>query len=169
MPNYRRILERGGEYFFTVNLADRRSDLLTNHIGLLKAVYRGVSQRHPLKTIAIVVLPDHLHAIWQLPEDDCDYAKRWRLIKSGFTRGLRRVGYDGKVWQNRYCEHHIRDDTDMNNHIDYIHGNPIRHGYVEEYEDWPYSSWHRYDRVYREELAINRAKWIPHDWGERKS
>ena len=85
MTNYRRNYLDGGSYFFTVNLADRRSQLLTDHIGLLRAAFRYARTRHPFSIDAIVVLPDHLHAIWTLPPDDADYALRWRLIKTWFS------------------------------------------------------------------------------------
>src|SRR5712675_2625705 len=88
MTNYRRNFVRGGSYFFTVNLADRRLRLLTEHIGVLRAAFRDTRARHPFAIEAIVVLPEHLHAIWTLPEGDADFAVRWRLIKSAFSRAL---------------------------------------------------------------------------------
>src|SRR3954469_19186676 len=104
---------------------------------------------------AMVVLPDHLHAIWTLPEGDADFATRWRLIKSGFSRRVARgerisdsraAKAERGIWQRRYWEHTIRDETDFSRHIDYIHFNPVRHGLVRRVEDWPYSSFHRYVR-----------------------
>jgi putative transposase len=77
-------------YFFTVNLAERRLGLLTENIGLLRTAFRHVRARHPLTIEAAVILPDHLHAIWTLPEHDADFALRWRLIKSAFSHGLPR-------------------------------------------------------------------------------
>ncbi len=88
MTNYRRNFVPGGSYFFTVNLADRRLRLLTEHIDLLRAAFRYAQTRHSFEIAAAVILPDHLHAIWTLPEGDADYALRWRLIKSAFSRGL---------------------------------------------------------------------------------
>src|SRR5215472_7545741 len=88
MTAYRRNLVAGGTYFFTLNLADRRLPLLTDKIGLLRAAFRYTRRRHPFGIEAIVVLPDHLHTIWRLPEGDADFATRWRLIKSTFSRGL---------------------------------------------------------------------------------
>src|SRR5262245_62272531 len=88
MTNYRRNFVRGGSYFFTVNLADRRLRLLTEHIELLRTAFRYTKERHPFTVEAIVVLPEHLHAIWTLPEGDADFALRWRLIKTEFSRGL---------------------------------------------------------------------------------
>jgi putative transposase len=80
MSNYRRNFVAGGRYFFTVNLAHRRPGLLTENIGLLRAAFRCVRSRHPFAMEAAVILPDHLHAIWTLPEEDEDFALRWRLI-----------------------------------------------------------------------------------------
>src|ERR1700687_1279880 len=88
MTNYRRNFVPGGSFFFTVNLAERRSRLLTEHVGLLRAAFRDTRARHPFAIEAIVILPDHLHAVWTLPEGDADFALRWRLIKSAFSRGL---------------------------------------------------------------------------------
>jgi putative transposase len=90
VPNYRRNFLAGGSYFFTVNLADRRLGLLTEHNALLRAAFRQVRARNPFVIEAAVILPDHLHAIWTMPEHDADFALRWRLIKSTFSRGLPR-------------------------------------------------------------------------------
>ena len=122
MPNYRRTFLLGGSYFFTANLADRRLELLTENIGLLRAAFRFVRARHPFSIDAAVILPDHLHMIWTLPEDDADFALRWRLIKGAFSRGLPlgeriSVSRAGKgergVWQRRYWEHALGDETDF--------------------------------------------------------
>lgn len=119
MTNYRRNFVTGGTFFFTVNLAERRLRLLTENIDLLRRAFRHARARHPFSTEAIVVLPDHLHAIWTLPDDDGDFAVRWRLIKSTFSRSLpfgervsaSRVSKGERgVWQRRYWEHTIRDE-----------------------------------------------------------
>jgi putative transposase len=88
MPQYRRAKINGSIFFFTVVLADRSSTLLVDEIDRLRKVYRLVRERRPFETIAICVLPDHIHAIWSLPEGDADFSTRWSLIKSGFSRGL---------------------------------------------------------------------------------
>jgi putative transposase len=156
MARYRRNFVSGGCYFFTVNLADRRLRLLTDHIDLLRAAVRETKARHPFSIEAIVVLPDHLHAIWCLPENDCDFATRWRLIKSGFSRALPRgerisKSRDSKgergIWQRRYWEHTLRDDRDVERHMDYIHFNPVKHRHVAQVKDWPYSSFRRMVRL----------------------
>ncbi|BCL75933.1 transposase [Jeongeupia sp. HS-3] len=150
---YRRARLEGGTYFFTVNLADRRQDLLIRHIDGLRQVMRKVQVTHPFQIVAMVVLPDHLHAIWSLPLGDADYSLRWSLIKAGFSRQLPRVELvresrsrkrERGVWQRRYWEHQIRDEADLQAHVDYIHINPVKHGHAHRAVDWPYSSVHRY-------------------------
>lgn len=153
MTNYRRSWIPGGTYFFTVNLADRRQDQLVRHHAQLRDAFRLVMVARPFVIDAIVVLPEHLHAIWTLPPDDTDYATRWRLIKTRFSRGLPKTerrtqsriakGERG-IWQRRYWEHEIRDAEDMQRHVDYIHYNPVKHGYVERPIEWPHSSFHRF-------------------------
>jgi putative transposase len=156
IPNYRRNFLPGGTYFFTVNLADRRLALLTEHISLLRVAFRSVRAQYPFKIEAAVILPDHLHAIWTLPEQDADFAMRWRLIKSAFSRGLPRgeristsrvsKGERG-IWQRRYWEHTLRDQEDFSRHLDYIHFNPVKHGHAPQVQDWPYSSFRRWVRL----------------------
>ena len=153
MTNYRRNFISGGCYFFTVNLADRRQRLLTDHIASLRNAFRETRARHPFAIDAIVILPDHLHVIWTLPQDDSDFATRWRLIKSAFSRSLaprerisesRAAKGERGIWQRRYWEHAIRDEADLERHIDYIHFNPVKHGLVTRVRDWTLSSFHRY-------------------------
>ncbi len=156
MPTYRRNLITGGCYFFTVNLADRHSRLLVENVDFLRAAFRSVRQRHPFNIDAIVVLPDHLHAVWTLPAGDADFATRWRLIKATFSRRLpqgerispsRLRRRERGIWQRRYWEHTIRNDDDFARHVDYIHFNPVKHGHVDHVAAWPYSSFHRMVRV----------------------
>ncbi len=152
---YRRSVSAGGTWFFTVNLADRREDYLTRHIDVLRQAVRQTRSRHPFEIIAMVVLPDHLHAIWTLPPGDADYPLRWALIKSAFSRSLpktesirdsRLAKRERGIWQRRYWEHQIRDEADLQAHVDYLHFNPVKHGYVQHVADWPFSSFHRYVR-----------------------
>ena len=147
MAEYRRSFVQGGSYFFTVNLADRRSALLVDRIEELRSAVRSVRARRPFRIDAWVVLPDHMHCVWTLPEGDADYAGRWRSIKTAYTYALRRAGYCRQVWQPRYWEHTIRDERDFAVHIDYVHLNPYKHGYVTRVQDWPYSSFHRFVRA----------------------
>lgn len=145
----------GGTYFFTVDLEDRRSGMLVEHAYNLRSTVRLVRDRHPFDILAWVMLPDHLHAVWTLPEEDADAAMRWALIKARFASFIvpeesasrsRPPSGGADVWQRRYREHLIRDDTDLQRHLDYVHFNPVKHGYVALPSDWPYSSIHRYIR-----------------------
>lgn len=152
---YRRSNTEGGTFFFTVNLADRTSDLLVRHVDILRTVIHKVKHDHPFEITAMVVLPDHLHAIWTLPDGDRDYPVRWSLIKAGFSRAItkterintsRQHKRERGIWQRRYWEHEIRTALDLSRHVDYIHINPVKHGYVSTAAAWPYSSIHRYMR-----------------------
>ena len=140
MPFYVRNFASGATYFFTVNLADRRSALLVEHVEALREAVRKVRAARPFEIDAWVVLPEHMHAMWTLPEGDCDYPGRWRAIKTQFSKSL---SLEQSVWQKRYWEHTIRDDRDYAAHMDYIHLNPYKHGLVRNVKDWPYSSFHR--------------------------
>ena len=138
MPDYRRNRVPGGTYFFTVNLLDRRSELLVTHIDALKDAVRRVRLRNPFFIDAWVVLADHMHCLWTLPKGDCDFPGRWRAIKTTFSKSLpvgesrspvmTRRGERG-IWQRRYWEHTIRDDHDFAVHFDYTHFNPVSTGW----------------------------------------
>jgi len=150
---YRRSDIAGGSYFFTVNLLDRQRTLLIGHADLLRKIMNKVKQSHPFHIDAIIILPDHLHTIWTLPQDDADFPTRWNLIKAGFSREIPKDEYinssrqakgERGIWQRRYWEHLIRDDGDYEKHVDYIHYNPVKHGYVDRASDWTHSSIHRY-------------------------
>lgn len=162
MVAYRRAWVPGGTFFFTVTLANRRADTLTAHVDLLREAFRTTHRQRPFVVEAIVILPDHLHALWTLPPGDADYATRWQTIKTHFTRAMaqrgplpRHANGEPRVWQRRYWEHTIQDERDWARHVDYIHFNPVKHGHVRRVADWPHSSFHRY--VQRGEL--------PADWG----
>jgi putative transposase len=136
---YRRTNVPGAIYFFTVNLADRKSNLLTEQIDSLRTAIRKIRQSHSFDIIAMVVLPDHLHAIWRLPEGDADFPLRWSLIKAAFSRTIpktemirhsRKMKRERGIWQWRYWEHQIRNDDDLEKHVAYVHFNPVKHGYV---------------------------------------
>jgi putative transposase len=156
MPDYRRLYLPGGMFFFTVNLADRREQLLTRHVHLLRLAFAETRRALPFGIEAIVVLPEHLHCIWKLPPCDSDFPTRWRLIKAGFSRrmclnedvsGSRAARCERGVWQRRFWEHAIRDEADYSAHLDYIHYNPVKHGHTVKVVDWPYSSFHRFLRA----------------------
>jgi putative transposase len=154
MVGYRRNFIPGGVYFFTVTLDDRRSKILVDEIGALRRAFRVARRKRPFAIDAVVVLPDHLHAIFTLPPEDADFSGRWRRIKGHFSSALIDTGVELKrrpngglaLWQRRFWEHAIRDESDFSRHIDYIHFNPVKHGLVSRVCDWPYSSFHRYVR-----------------------
>jgi putative transposase len=160
---YRRSDVPGATYFFTLNAADRRGQVLLDHVNCLRHSFRKVRARHPFELDAIVVLPEHLHMLMTLPREDADFALRIMLIKQGFSRQVpagewinasRAHRGERGLWQRRYWEHLIRDDADFERHVDYIHFNPVKHGYVERAVDWPHSSIHRYVRQ-----GLLDAKW----------
>ena len=161
MTEYRRTWHPGATWFFTVNLAERRGNrLLVERIDVLRTAFRNVRARHPFHIEAIVVLPDHLHCVWTLGPGDTDFSTRWSLIKGHF-RAIEKVerisqsrakrGERG-LWQRRFWEHLIRDQADFNRHADYVHWNPVRHGWVTRVSDWPHSSFH----AFRREGSIRR-------------
>jgi putative transposase len=177
MTDYRRNFVAGGSFFFTVNLAERRQRLLTEHIDALRIAFRETRWHHPFTIEAMVVLPDHLHTVWTLPAGDASFAKRWRLIKSAFSRNIptgerisdsRAAKGERGIWQRRYWEHTIRDANDFTRHIDYIHINPVKHRLVPRIRDWPYSSFHRMVKlgVYPEDWAGDVSN-DGGDFGER--
>jgi putative transposase len=178
VTGYRRNFVAGGSFFFTVNLADRRLRLLTESIDALRTTFRETQRRHPFAIDAIVVLPDHLHTVWTLPEGDADFSTRWRLIKASFSRKLAagepvsssRAGKGERgIWQRRYWEHTIRDENDFARHIDYVHINAVKHGLVTRVMDWPYSSFHRMviHGVYPEDWAGD-VSGLDGEFGERR-
>lgn len=151
MSDYRRPSVPGASIFFTVALEDRGSDLLVREIDALRDAVSITRAERWFGIDAWVVLPDHLHCIWRLPEDDADYSVRWRLIKARFSRAMPKgrvrqshiLRRERGVWQRRFWEHHIRDDADWQAHVRYCWMNPVKHGLVERPEDWPWSSYHR--------------------------
>jgi putative transposase len=158
MPDYRRIRIKGGTYFFTVVTFDRKPILTHDHVRA--ALREGIQEvRHslPFTFEAWVLLPDHLHTTWTLPEDDDNYGSRWAVIKrivskrcssleeiSGSISNSRSKRGEGQIWQRRFWEHYIRDESDFERCVDYIHWNPMKHGYVQRIIDWPYSTFHRF-------------------------
>jgi putative transposase len=175
MPDYRRLYADGGTYFLTVCLEDRRSDLLIREIALLRASWRAVAAARPFETMAAVVLRDHMHFLWRLPDNDHDFPTRMAQLKTGFTRRLPdRVKSKGRkrergVWQSRYWEHCIRDEEDLARHIDYIHWNPVKHGLVDDPDDWPHSTWHDWKKEFGRPGNIAPEDWKPVHIGEREN
>ncbi|MDM3871765.1 transposase [Porticoccus sp. W117] len=147
MPNYRRYYQTGGTYFFTL-VTDQRQPILTqpNSIPMLRLAFHKTLKKYPCQLSDIVVLPDHVHFILELPESDCDFSLRIRLIKSYFSKSINTATNDQdkvSVWQKRFWEHCIRDKNDLNRHRDYLYFNPVKHGLVDVPADWPYSSFKR--------------------------
>jgi putative transposase len=180
MSTYLRPRAPGATIFFTVNLAHRGTSLLTEQIGLLRNAVRQTKAARPFAIEAWVVLPDHLHCVWTLPEGDSDYSARWGAIKARFSMSVRRAGFapppclpvvaSGRyagaspglrvakgevgIWQRRFWEHHIRDQADFDAHLRYCWFNPVKHGLVGRPEDWPFSSIHR-DERFRKDTNLN--------------
>ena len=172
MPNYIRPQSQGTPVFFTVALAHRGSDTLVREIVALREAVRATRDKRPFEIMAWAVLPDHLHCVWRLPDGDHDYSIRWGAIKARFSMAMGRAGFTppppigrarggvnpalqrkGEVglWQPRFWEHHIRNQGDLDAHIRYCWGNPVKHGLVARAVDWPYSSIHRDIRLGRVE------------------
>jgi putative transposase len=170
MPNYRRLLQPGGTYFFTVVTYNRRRIFESpDACELLGNAFRIAQERYPFTMEAIRLLPDHLHCLWTLPESDHNFSIRWSFIKSFFTHRFVDAGYppleksrkarrEGAVWQRRFWEHLIQDDEDLESHFNYIHFNPVKHGLVQEVDDWKFSSFHRYVQL----------GWYPPRWNDKE-
>ena len=164
MSNYRRNYVEGGTFFFTVKLANPQSQLLVQHIDWLRQAYGNVQKYYPFETIAICVLPNHIHAIWQLPDGDTNYSVRWRMLKTYFSKNFQTVEnrsvskqkhHEKGIWQRRFYEHTIRNEQDLQRCVDYIYYNPVKHGWVKCVKDWTFSSFHRDVRM----------GMLPLDWG----
>ncbi len=169
MPDYRRNRVPGGTYFFTVNLHDRSRPLLVERIDLLRTAVHRVRELRPFHIDAWVVLPEHMHTLWTLPEGDADYRHRWHSIKMLFSKGIetgeprspsRQIRGERGIWQRRYWEHTIRNDHDYAAHMDYIHFNPVKHGLVANVADWPFSTFHR-----SVALGLYPPGWVSKDAG----
>ncbi len=177
MPNYIRAKFEGAYYFFTVVTYNRRRLFGSEWARrCLRDAIIETQSRYPYESIAFCLMPEHLHCIWMLPEDDANYSIRWSLIKGLFTRQYRRQGErlestsasrirkgEACIWQRRFWEHRIRDECDLVRHINYIHSNPIKHGLVERLEDWPWSTYHRYVREGFYGRVVNLDDPLGHD------
>ena len=142
MPNYRRATAKGATYFFAVVTFQRQKFLTRSESRkALRNAVAAAKQHDAFDIEAWVLLPDHMHCIWTLPENDSDFSRRWGLIKAKFTKQSRARLHnetwmnqsrhkhrESTIWQRRFWEHRIRDDRDFERHVDYIHFNPIRHG-----------------------------------------
>lgn len=153
MTRYRDNRVPGMTYFFTVRLLDRNSTLLTDHFSAFGEAMRQARIRKPFHVDAWVVLPNHAHAIWTLPPGDHDCATRWRAVKIAFSKALHKTGLvaaspagtaDAAIWERHYRDYRVGDDDEYASLVDYLHSNPIRHGFCEQAAQWPWSSLHRF-------------------------
>ncbi len=158
MPDYRRTRIEGATYFFTVVTYRRQPVLcLPESLDAMKDIMSMLAERYPFRTDAWVVLPDHLHFVWTLPEGDSAYSVRWAMFKKEMTKRLsssvrtdaapscsRQRHREGTVWQRRLWEHQIRDEQDYRTHMAYVHFNPVKHGLAGSPKDWRCSSFHRW-------------------------
>ena len=147
MTAYRRLRIPGGTYFFTVGLERRGTDILTANIDDLRLAWIETRAERPFLAQAVVILPDHLHAVWTLPEGDTDFSTRWRLIKARFSRSTGIIGHrsaskvakqERGLWQRRFWEHAIRDEDELATCVHYCWTNPVRHGLVSDPDEWPH-------------------------------
>lgn len=181
MPDYHRANIKGGTYFFTVNTFRRRPVLTDVRCRTaLRAAIESARSRTPFRILAWILLPDHLHAIWQMPEGDADFSSRWSLIKRHVSRDCagwlpqqemrpsRQKHRESALWQRRFWEHLIRDEADLSRHVDYIHFNPAKHGYVDRAADGPHSTFHRYVTagIYPRDWAVDPGSADSSDYGE---
>lgn len=172
MPNYHRYHPTSKVYFFTLVTYQRQPTLLTPECrAALRDAVNETRQRYPFSIDAWVLLPDHLHCIWTLPNPDTDFSRRWSIIKRLTTQSLQtdpavRTAHptlsqsrrrEGSLWQRRFWEHEIRDEKDFQHHLDYCYWNPVKHGLVLSPSQWPYSTLHR---------DVRRGLY-PADWGRQ--
>ena len=150
---YRRVLLPGATYFFTL-VAHKRAKLFADaaNVDRWRTAVAKVRSKRPFVIEAEVILPDHLHVLWTMPDGDADYATRIRLVKTEFTKSLTLGGLvasvnksrvqkgEREIWQRRYFEHTIRDERDFQARFDYIHYNPVKHALVNRAADWPHST-----------------------------
>ncbi len=174
MPQYIRSYTEGATYFFTLVSYNRRKILCENDfLKAFKNSIKLIQQQYPFEIIAWVQLPDHLHCIWQMPENDANYSMRWSQIKRLTTQACPQYHLpiaklsqskinrnERGVWQRRFSEHQINSEANFIKHMDYIHYNPMKHGLVDKVSDWNYSSFHRYVRqgIYSADWGDNLIK-----------
>ena len=162
MSDYRRLYVDGGIYFFTLVTHERKHILCQKPaIERLKSAFRYTAKKYPFQISGLVILPDHLHCILHLPENDHDFSKRWNMIKRYFSIGMKGClsqRREKNVWQKRFWEHYIRDHSDYQKCLDYIYYNPVKHGYVNTPHDWIYSTLKR-----DVERGLYEANWANND------
>ena len=160
MSNYRRVHIPGSIYFFTLVTYCRQPIFADGERAKqLRRSFREVMAKRPFELLAAVVLPDHLHCLWVLPEGDADFSSRWQMVKTSFSRRIpaKKLKAGAKtIWQPRFYDHCIRDESDLHKHLDYIHYNPVKHGLVSSPSEWPYSSFTRFVEL----------GWYESNWGD---
>ena len=170
MPAYLRSKTSGGTFFFTVVTFQRRRLFADpENLEVLRTIIAEVQKDYPFILDAWAFLPDHLHCLWTLPPEETDYSKRWGIIKARFTKvispeagrsalltGSKIRQRESTIWQRRFWEHQIRDERDLQVHLDYVHFNPVKHGLVHSPGQWPYSS-------FKDFVGRNL---YPDNWGE---
>jgi len=156
---YRRIFNSGKSYFFTI-VTSKRQPLFKNEeaVQLFSDALRHVMTTHPFTQDAFVIMPDHIHCVWSLPEGDTDYSTRWVLIKEWFKQQAKLRGMNTECWESHYWEHCLEDDRDYQSHLEYIHYNPVKHGLSKSALAWPHSSFRQY-------VALGLYQ---HNWGSGK-
>jgi putative transposase len=154
MSHYIRSFKPGGTFFFTV-VSDHRRPFLTDMLAryALRCAIEETREKYPFHQDAIVLLPEHIHCIWTLPEEDTDFSLRWKVIKHKFTRIFLKNG--GKslpvshsrqlhkkrgLWQRRFWEHTVRNEKEFETLCNYIHYNPVKHGHASCPHIWPFST-----------------------------
>ena len=153
MPNFRRYY-RPNALFFITNVTCNRIPYLESvkAVDTLLATTRNVQRIHPFRLLSYVVLPNHFHWLMIVDDEQGDFSKVMHSVKRNFAFAYKReFGLTGSVrlWQSRFWDHLIRDETDLHNHVDYIHWNPVKHGYVARPEDWTHSTYRYWlDRGY---------------------
>jgi len=181
MPSYRRTLIKGASYFFTLVSFQRQPILCDKPIReALRNAIKLTQKKYPFNIDAWILMPDHLHCIWTLPEKDSDYSVRWNQIKrrvsieckqykkQSLMNTSKSKHRESTIWQRRFWEHQIRDDADYKRHFDYIHFNPVKHGLVNSPNQWEYSTFHKAvkDNVYDKNWGAYENPELYGDFGE---
>jgi putative transposase len=176
MAQYRRSYIPGGTFFFTV-VTNNRKPILTTEFSrkCLKDAWNTISEKYPFDLVACCLMPNHLHCIWTMPDNDSNYSIRWQGIKGLFSKQYKgqfthalqltesqRMKREAAVWQRRFWEHTIFTQDDFNRHVDYIHYNPVKHDYVRNPMDWPWSTFHRYFKMgmYENDWGIHEPPYL---------
>ncbi len=179
MPEYRREYVPGGTYFFTVCTHQRRPVLTRRSVReAITSASVIVRRKYPFRIDAWVILPDHLHCLWTMPAKDADFSKRWSMVKRIVTQTCgaiccdydtsRSIRLEGRIWQRRFWDHLIRSEKDYQTHVDYVHWNPVKHGYTRSAAGWPYSSFSRFvaKGVYEADWGISDPAFQGLEFGE---